>query len=96
MGKRSLWIVPFFLLLVAIATVAGGEPEITILPEGGSIRLEGGRVDLYDAKSNRTGYGYVRPDGSMDVFNLDGTRRATVTPGIGGQPARIIIPHGKR
>lgn len=56
----------------------------------------GGRVDVYDARSNRTGYGYIRGDDSVDVFNVDGTRRATITPGIGGQPARIVVPRGKR
>jgi hypothetical protein len=59
------------------------------------VNPETGRIDLYDAHSNRTGYGYVRPDGSIDVFNMNGTRRATITPGIGGRPGRIIVP-GKR
>ena len=53
----------------------------------------GGRLDLYDAKSNRTGYGYVRGDASVDLFDVDGSRRATITPsGIGGQPARVTVP----
>jgi hypothetical protein len=67
-----------------------------ILPDGGTVVEQGGRVDLYDAKSNRTGYGYVRGDGSVDIFNVDGSRKATVTPGIGGQPARVTVPRGKR
>ena len=33
-----------------------------------------GRVDLYDARSRRQGYGRVRPDGSVDLFTPDGRR----------------------
>lgn len=82
---------------LAVACAAGG-PGVAptsrlILPDGGRVVEQGGRIDLYDAKSNRTGYGYVRGDGSVDVFNTDGTRRATITPGVGG--ARITTP-GKR
>jgi hypothetical protein len=81
---------------LTVACAAGG-PTVApasrlILPEGGTVVEQGGRVDLYDAKSNRTGYGYVRGDGSVDVFNVDGSRRATIAPGIGGQPARIVVP----
>jgi hypothetical protein len=85
---------------LAAACAAGG-PSVApasrlILPDGGTVVEQGGRLDVYDAKSNRTGYGYVRGDGSVDLFNTDGTRRATITPGIGGQPARITVPRGKR
>lgn len=81
---------------LTVACAAGGPSAAPtsrlILPEGGTVRQEGGRLDLYDAKSNRIGYGYTRPDGSVDLFNVDGTRRATITPGTGGQPARITVP----
>ena len=85
---------------VAIGCATGGASVAPasrlILPDGGIVKQEGGRVDLYDAKSNRIGYGYVRGDGSVDVFNVDGSRRATIAPGIGGQPARVTVPRGKR
>ena len=60
------------------------------------VNPETGRADLYDRKSNRTGYAVQRPDGSWDVYNLDGSRKATITPGTGGQPGRVIVPrHAK-
>lgn len=68
----------------------------TITPEGGTVRVEGDRLDIYDRDSRRDGYGIRRADGSWDVFNREGSRRATITPGIGGQPARVTIPQGKR
>jgi hypothetical protein len=84
---------------LTIACAAGGASVAPasrlILPDGAALVEQGGRIDVYDAKSNRTGYGYVRGDGSVDVFNVDGSRRATITPGIGGQPARVTVP-GKR
>jgi len=53
-----------------------------------------GRVDFYDAKSNRVGYGVQGGDGSVDVFNIDGTRRGTIEQRPGdGTPA---MTSGKR
>lgn len=37
-----------------------------------------GRVDMYDAKSNRTGYAIQRGDGSWDLFRPNGQRLGTV------------------
>jgi hypothetical protein len=53
-----------------------------------------GRVDFYDAKSNRVGYGVQGGDGSADVFNMDGTRRGTIEqrPGDGTR----VMTLGKR
>jgi len=40
-----------------------------------------GRVDFYDAQSQRTGYGRVDPGGEAERFRLDGRREAeTVMP----------------
>jgi len=84
------------LVSLTVACAAGGPSAVPasrlILPDGGTVVEQGGRLDLYDAHSNRAGYGYVRPDGSIDVFNVNGSRRATITPGIGGQPARVTVP----
>jgi transcriptional regulator with XRE-family HTH domain len=33
-----------------------------------------GRVDPYDQYARRIGWGHVRPDGSLDLFALDGRR----------------------
>jgi hypothetical protein len=85
---------------LTVACAAGGPSAAPasrlILPDGGIVVEQGGRIDLYDVKSNRIGYGYARGDGSVDIFNVDGSRRATIQPGIAGQPARIVIPRGKR
>jgi hypothetical protein len=42
-----------------------------------------GRVDLYDTKSNRTGYGMIDKDGRIDFFDTKGNRTGSgqVTPG---------------
>ncbi len=45
-----------------------------------------GRIDNYDVRSNRTGYGQVDLRiGQVDFYNLDGTRRGsgTLTPSGG-------------
>jgi len=83
---------------VFVTQVQAGENAATILiPNGGKVVEQGdGRLDVYDAKSNRVGYGIQRGGGSWDLFNLDGTRRATITPGIAGQPPRVTVPKGKR
>jgi len=68
-------------LVVLFATVAsaGEHDAATVLvPDGGKVVQQGQRVDIYDARSKRIGYGTIHPDGSMDVFNMDGTRRATI------------------
>jgi hypothetical protein len=94
---------PVVLLTLAVLAAsgaqaqAGEDPAATILvPDGGRIVQQGDRLDIYDAKSKRTGYGYTRSDGSVDVFNMDGSRKATITPGPAGGPARVTTPKGKR
>lgn len=67
-----------------------------IVPDGGRVVQQGERLDIYDAKSKRVGYGIQRGDGSTDIYNVDGSRKATITPGIGGQLGRITVPKGKR
>lgn len=37
-------------------------------------------VDLFDAKSNRVGYGVQRGDASTDVFTVNATRAGSVKP----------------
>ncbi len=86
-----------FLLVGSLLTVswaAGGEESTLaiIAPEGGTIRVEGDRLEIFDRKSRRVGYGVQRGDGSWDVFNLDGTRRATIQRGSGEESRRVIVP----
>ena len=39
-----------------------------------------GRIDIYDRDSKRTGYGYLRPDGRVDRYDIEGRRRGSITP----------------
>jgi len=92
MFKPSLWIASFLLLLVPLVAAAGDESPLTVvIPDGGRVVQQGERVDVYDAQSRRTGYGYIRGDGSVDVYNTDGSRRATIQRGVGGA-VRVIVP----
>ncbi len=68
---------------------AGPAPktEGIILPQGGTVKVHGERIDLYDAQSHPIGYGFIRPDGGIDFFNLDGSARGTIRPSINGHSA---------
>lgn len=63
-----------------------------ILPEGGTLRVEGDRADFYDARGNRTGYGVQWGVGSWDFLCTDGSRLGTLTPAIGGGSRLTISP----
>ncbi len=62
---------------------------------GRIVESPGGRVDLYDAESNRAGWGRRNADGSTEVFSPSGERLGTITrdgktlwlnrPGSGGK-----------
>lgn len=83
-------------LLLLAAQASAEESGLTvILPEGGTIRQEGNRLDVYDAKSRRTGYGYGRPDGSWDLYHQDGSRRGMIQKGPGGE-MRVTVPKGRK
>lgn len=81
-----------WLLTVSSAAAGDDSAVTTIAPEGGTIRLERERLEIFDRKSRRVGYSVRRGDGSWEVFNLDGTRRATIQRGVGEQSRRIIVP----
>jgi len=96
MLKPSLWCASFLLCLLPLVAAAADEaPLTTITPEGGRVVQEGARVDVYDAKSNRIGYGYIRGDGSVDLYHMDGSRKATIQRGPSGE-TRVTVPRGKR
>lgn len=79
-------------VLFATRAQAGENAAATIIvPDGGRVVQQGERVDIYDAKSNRTAYGIQRGDGSMDVFNTDGSRRGTIQQRPGGG-VRVTAP----
>ena len=40
----------------------------------------GGAIDLFDAHSNRLGWGRTNRDGSIELFAPDGRRLGTITP----------------
>ncbi len=92
MAKQSLWLASFLLLLPLVAVAGDESPLTTITPEGGTIRQEGNRLDIFDRESRREGYGIRRADGSWDLFHPDGRRLGTIQPGIGGQPGRVAVP----
>ena len=37
------------------------------------------RVDTYDKGSKHTGYGVIRQDGRVDLYDVDGSRKGSVT-----------------
>ena len=55
------------------AKAASRPPDV-----GRSTAPQGERVNLFDAQGNRIGYGIQRSEGSIELFNLDGTRRGTI------------------
>lgn len=85
------------LLLLAAPVSAGEGPGLELLlPDGDRVVERRDQVDVFARDGRREAYGVRRPDGSVDLFNLDGTRRATIMPGIAGQPPRVTVPKGKR
>lgn len=73
-------------------SIAAAETSLeAIVPDGGTIRQQGERLDIYDRSSKRVGYGYVRLDGTIELFNQDGTRRATIQKGTAGD-LRVTVP----
>jgi hypothetical protein len=81
------------LLLPGFRIMAAEEPRLTeILPDGGTVRVEGDRLNIFDREGRREGYGVRRGDGSWDLFRKDGSRLGTIQKGIGGQPDRVIVP----
>lgn len=82
------------LFAIVMMALAGEHDAVVVVPDGGRVVQQGERLDIYDSKSNRTAYGTVRPDGTVDVFNMDGSRRATIQSQPGGG-VRVTTP-GKR
>ena len=100
-GRRYGWLCRVALTALAVALPAaqsqGGEATKAekLPPESERLTApQGERVNLFDAQGNRIGYGIQRRDGSIDLFNLDGTLRGTIRkePGGGGQ----VTTPGKR
>ena len=100
-ARRYGWLCRVALTALAVALLAaqaqGGEDAKAASrpPDVGRITApQGERVNLFDAQGNRIGYGVQRSDGSIELFNLDGTRRGTIRKDAagGGQGA----PPGKR
>lgn len=71
------------LVSLTVACAAGGPSAAPasrlILLDGGTVVEQGGRLDLYDAESRRTGWGRVNGDGSMELFTPSGERLGTVS-----------------
>jgi len=62
-----------------------------VVPDGGRVVQQGERLDVYDRQSNRIGYGYIRGDGSVDLYHMDGSRKATIQRGPSGE-MRVTVP----
>lgn len=87
------------MMLLAAVTAAHAQRSddakaTAIAPDGGRVVQQGDRLDIFDATGARVGYGQQRSDGSVDVFNVDGSRRATIQKDT-GSGARVTTP-GKR
>ena len=71
---------PAALFALVSTTSAGERIRVDLFRTDGSrqgyagIDRETGRVDTYDARSRRTGYGRVYQDGRLDLFAPAGTR----------------------
>lgn len=97
------FLVPGAAAILAVVLLAGAAiaAEIQILDDQGrdqgvAREARPGQLDLFKADGRREGYGVQRSDGSWDIYNNDGSRRATITPGIAGQPSRITIQPSRR
>ncbi len=87
------------LLLAGILMLAAAGATIETLDQTGQITIretQPGQLDIYDARSDRRGYGIQRQDGSWDLYNRDGSRIGYTQPGRSGQPDRIILSPTKR
>ncbi len=65
------------------------------VPNRGAVRQEDSRFTILNEEGQRVGYGYVRPNGDIEIFNRDGSRRVRIEVALSGQ-VRVIPPNGKR
>ncbi len=63
--------------------------------EGRIVEGPGSNVDVFDAESNRTGWGRRNADGSVELSAPDGQRLGTITPGQGGNRTLWLNAPGK-
>ena len=92
-----------FLILIFLGQATMAE-ELAIQGQdgrrAGELRLDQdrGTADIFDAKSNRSGWGTRRSDGSWDLYNKDGSRRGYIQPARpeSGQPSRLILTPNRR
>ncbi len=61
------------------------------VPNRGTVREEDGRFTILNEKGRRVGSGYLRPNGDIEVFNRDGSRRGKIEVAPSGR-VRIIPP----
>ncbi len=62
-----------------------------LVPNRGTVREEDGRFTILNEKGRQVGSGYVRPNGDIEVFNRDGSRRAKIEVAPSGR-VQIIPP----
>lgn len=101
--KRAL-AAPAAALLLLIPSTGSSADRIDVLgadgDKVGELRLDqdSGTADIFDAQSNREGWGTRRQDGSWNLYNKDGSRRGYLQPGRpeSGQPGRLILTLKRR
>ena len=82
-------------IIPPIAIAAGILDLVAPGGEGPAIRDTPATLDIYGANGQRVGYAKQRSDGTVDVFRADSTRRATISPAIGGG-YRVTLPGARR
>ncbi len=94
-------LLPLTLTLALAAPALAAEPRGAerlmplFVPNRGTVREEGGRFTILNEKGRRVGSGYVRPNGDIEVFNRDGSRRARIEVAPSGR-VRVLPSKGKR
>ena len=96
----------FWLVMIALAVAAPSlaDDRLVIRDQDGrgSARITetgDGSLNIYDARSNRVGYGIRRRDGSIDLFRPDGSRLGYIepaSPSAGSGTTRIFLSPNRR
>jgi hypothetical protein len=98
---RTIAIVSLVVFALTAAAPSLADDRLVILDQDGRAMARiteagDGSVNIYDARSNRAGYGVRRSDGSVDLFRPDGSRLGHFQLSSSGQPSRLIVVPKRR